>query len=121
MESYLSYLPNVPKIRINFPDANALQFISGLGPKLAKIMVDLRESHGNVKTFLLTALFRKKLEPEVLACLDFAPNPTYWEGEDKFIIFAEGPVGGGGGGGRLVSDTELMKTQIRKEITSLAW
>ncbi|MCG8044186.1 MAG: helix-hairpin-helix domain-containing protein, partial [Candidatus Thiodiazotropha endolucinida] len=109
-------LSSVPKIKVNFADAHELQLIPGVGVKLAKVLIDLREAQGNVDASLLANLLRRKLEPEVLAFLDFVPNPTYGEGEDEYMNYGEGAVGG-----KLDSDTELVKTQIKKEIERSLW
>ena len=72
---HASDLPDVPKVRVNFASPEDLRLIPGVGSRLAKNILLLRESHGNLDVELLQALMGRPLRPEIKQTLDFSRNP----------------------------------------------
>ncbi|KAH3751468.1 hypothetical protein DPMN_186027 [Dreissena polymorpha] len=62
-------------VQVNFDPPHILTSVPGIGPKLAKAIVNLRENAGNVYPESLGILMRRPLDEEVMQMLDFRPNP----------------------------------------------
>ncbi|XP_052239462.1 uncharacterized protein LOC127850461 isoform X4 [Dreissena polymorpha] len=62
-------------VRVNFDPPQTLMLISGIGPKLARIIVQLRQESGNLDLDTLEVLIRRPLSERELDQLDFAENP----------------------------------------------
>ncbi|XP_052224088.1 uncharacterized protein LOC127839741 [Dreissena polymorpha] len=65
----------VRMVQVNFDPPHVLTSVPGIGPKLAKAIVNLRENAGNVYPESLGILMRRPLDEEVMQMLDFRPNP----------------------------------------------
>ena len=64
------------KLKVNFADEDELTRIPGVGPKLAKSLVTIRQLQGNITMELLKVLTKRTLSAEVLESLDFSES---WE------------------------------------------
>ncbi|KAH3779521.1 hypothetical protein DPMN_157324 [Dreissena polymorpha] len=62
-------------VQVNFDPPHILTSVPGIGPKLAKAIVNLRENARNVYPESLGILMRRPLDEEVMQMLDFRPNP----------------------------------------------
>ncbi|KAH3847304.1 hypothetical protein DPMN_089624 [Dreissena polymorpha] len=62
-------------VRVNFDPPQTLILISGIGPKLARIIVQLRKESGNLDLDTLEVLIRRPLSVRELDQLDFTENP----------------------------------------------
>ena len=71
---HASDLPDISKVRVNFASPEDLRLIPGVGSRLAKNILLLRESHGILDVELLQALMRRPLRPEIKQTLDFSRN-----------------------------------------------
>ena len=65
------------KISVNFATHRELRIIPGVGHKMAEAIVEMRLRNSNVTASFLSSILRKRLPEEVLACLDFRPNPNF--------------------------------------------
>ncbi|KAH3794754.1 hypothetical protein DPMN_148292 [Dreissena polymorpha] len=62
-------------VRVNFDPPQTLMLISGIGPKLARVIVQLRQGSGNLDMDTLEGLIGRPLSERELDQLDFAENP----------------------------------------------
>ncbi|KAH3834920.1 hypothetical protein DPMN_108253 [Dreissena polymorpha] len=62
-------------VRVNFDPPQTLMLISGIGPKLARVIVQLRQGSGNLDLDTLEVLIGRPLSERELDQLDFAENP----------------------------------------------
>ena len=65
------------RISVNFATPRELRIIPGVGDKMAEAIVEMRLRNSNVTASLLSSILRKRLPEDVLACLDFRPNPNF--------------------------------------------
>ena len=65
------------RISVNFATPRELRIIPGVGDKMAEAIVEMRLRKSNVTASLLSSILRKRLPEDVLACLDFRPNPNF--------------------------------------------
>ncbi|KAH3713912.1 hypothetical protein DPMN_073715 [Dreissena polymorpha] len=61
-------------VRVNFDPPQTLMLISGIGPKLARVIVQLRQGSGNFDLDTLEVLIGRPLSERELDQLDFAEN-----------------------------------------------
>ena len=71
------------KISVNFATPRELRIISGVGDKMAEAIVEMRLQNSNVTASLLSSILRKRLPEDVLACLDFRPNPYFAAADEQ--------------------------------------
>ena len=62
--------------RLNFMTEVELKSIKGIGPQVARAIVTLRRTHGNIDEQLLQCLCRSRLSEELLEQIDFTPDAT---------------------------------------------
>lgn len=62
------------KVFINFANREQLLSIKGVGPKMADLILTLRETCGNLTAEQVGTLLRRTLSDESLAAIDFAPR-----------------------------------------------
>ncbi|KAH3804437.1 hypothetical protein DPMN_132722 [Dreissena polymorpha] len=62
------------KVQVNFDSPHILTSILGIGPKLAKAIVNLRENAVNRYPESLGILMQRPLNEEAMQMLDFCPN-----------------------------------------------
>jgi hypothetical protein len=82
-------------IAINFAPVGELVKIPGVGHKLAKAIVSVRESSGNISRVVLETIMRRGLTPEVEALIDFRENSSLAEDmvyEDSVEEREDGPT-----------------------------
>ena len=71
------------RISVNFATPRELRIIRGVGDKMAEAIVEMRLRNSNVTASLLSSILRKRLPEDVLACLDFRPNPSYAAADEQ--------------------------------------
>ena len=71
------------KISVNFATPRELRMIPRVGDKMAGAIVEMRLRNSNVTASLLSSILRKRLPEDVLACLDFRPNPYFAAAYEK--------------------------------------
>ena len=71
---HASDLLDIPKVTVIFAPPEDLQLSPGVGARLAKYILFLRESHGNLYAEFIRALMRRPLRPEIRQTLDFTRN-----------------------------------------------
>ena len=74
---HASDLLDIPKVRVNFAAPEDLGLIPRVGGRLAKNILLLRESHGNLDLELFQALMGIPLRPKIMQTLDFSRNPEF--------------------------------------------
>ena len=65
------------KIFVNFATPRELRIIPGVGDKMVEAIVEMRLRNSNATASLLSSILRKRLPDDLLACLDFRPNPNF--------------------------------------------
>ena len=63
-----------PQVPVNYASAYELATIPGIGRKLSKAIVAVRQSSGNITAEILTTISRRQFSVEELKGLDFAQN-----------------------------------------------
>ena len=71
------------KICVRFATPRELRITPGVSDKMAEAIVEIRLRNSNVTASLLSSILRKRLPVDVLACLDFRPNPYYAAAEEQ--------------------------------------
>ena len=75
-------------VAINFASLQELQKIPGIGESLARLIVSVRECHGNITPDSLIGLTRGKVSHEVIDEIDFSFNEEF-DDDDYFASFAD--------------------------------
>ena len=70
-------------VAINFGSFDELQTIPGIGPKLADLILSVRDSSGNITPEVLERLARGRLDKSALADIDFAFNGAFEELDEE--------------------------------------
>lgn len=85
----------VNKIAINFAPISDLMKIPGVKVKLARTIIAVRESSGNITPEILAALMRRPLSNGVINFIDFEKNASLSENSDTSGADGEGEDEGG--------------------------
>ena len=72
-----------PTVAINFASVQELTGIPGIGHKLAKAIVAVRRSSGNITPEILTSIARRQFTEDELQLVDFTPNVENPEGQSS--------------------------------------
>ena len=75
-------------VAINFASLQELQKIPGIGESLERLIVSVRECHGNITPDSLIGLTRGKVSHEVIDEIDFSFNEEF-DDDDYFASFAD--------------------------------
>ena len=75
-------------VAINFASLQELQKIPGIGESLARLIVSVRECHGNITPVSLIGLTRGKVSHEVIDELDFSFNEEF-DDDDYFTSYTD--------------------------------
>ena len=73
------------KIRINFGTLDDIQKVPDIGIKLAKKIISIRLSAGNITPAMLKAAFVGRVTEAMLAVLDFQENPELWNFDRQLV------------------------------------
>ena len=71
------------RISLNFATHRELRIIPGIADKMIGTIEDVRLRQGNVAAPLLSSILRKRLPEDLLACLDFRPNPYFAAADEQ--------------------------------------
>ncbi|XP_013412724.1 uncharacterized protein LOC106175329 [Lingula anatina] len=71
----------VPAVQVNFASEEELAAIPGVGARLARALVSVRENAGNITRSVLETLCRRTFTEIELEGIDFAPNSSFQDPE----------------------------------------
>jgi len=65
------------RIYVNFLSESELSEISGVGPRIAHLIMRIRATQGNADQTMLEFFMKRPLSNDMVAQLDFTPNPVF--------------------------------------------
>ena len=104
------------------PPTESYEFIPGIGEKLAEAIVEVRLWPGNVINHLLSSIVRKRLPEDLLACLDFRPNPYFAAADEQQDDgYGADSLDYKDGSKAQWTEEDIYRSQIKHEIKSRLW